>query len=123
MDLLFSTINVLERRSFLSKLFCSGAYRARRIHAKCKMGINDRRARFRFINRDDPNYQKPQNTHPYTQRQRDILAGDIPFEEIKTQELTPLIEKTVPNTSNKHSAISGYSWSGDNRNVTYQNIP
>lgn len=46
---------------------------------------------FRYINRDDPNYN-PYGT-VYTERQNKILSGEIPVDSISTTELTKLRRK------------------------------
>ena len=46
---------------------------------------------FRYINRDDPDYN-PYGT-VYTERQNKILSGEIPVDSISTTELTKLRRK------------------------------
>ena len=66
-----------------------------RLRTKSCRGEHDSRARIRYVNRDDPNYVRPKNTNPYTEKQKDILAGIIPLELVGVNELTVLLRKAI----------------------------
>jgi len=47
---------------------------------------------FRFVNRDDPNYE-PNYGNTFTERQLAILEGKVPLSEVRVNELTVLKRK------------------------------
>lgn len=51
-----------------------------------------RDAMFNFVNKDDPNY-RPNYGSTYTKRQLDVLAGVIPLEEVRINDLAILVNK------------------------------
>ena len=68
---------------------------AKRIRSKSVRGPNDDHARFRFNNVDAPDYRKAYCDAPYSEKQRRILAGEIPLDQVRTNELTKILNKAL----------------------------
>lgn len=56
------------------------------------MARKKRDGMFNFVNKDDPNY-RPNYGSTYTKRQMDVLAGIIPLEEVRINDLAILVHK------------------------------
>ena len=74
---------------------------------KSKRSKLDGSARFSYINKDSSDYVRP---YPpmYTERQTQILSGEIPLENIRLQELSIIINKANYNNDEGNAALAEY---------------
>lgn len=64
------------------------------IKSRSKRSKLDGRGQFNFVNKDDPNYQKPYGTD-YSEKQRKLLSGEVAWETTRLNEITRLLNKAV----------------------------